>query len=533
MSSLSTESSTTAAAVEEKRKLRKHFGRFDIFFYLLCTLVGIDTIGAAAAKGAQGFTWLAFLGLFFFIPYALLTAELGSTFTEEGGPYYWARLAFGRCVGALVAVMYWISNPVWVGGTLCVTAVAAVETFFCKLDTPAKYLLSLAFIWLSVLAAVLSFRVGKWVPTLGAWARCAVLLFFSVSVVLYAVKNGVHGFAAGEFAPTYANFITLVPILIFNYVGFELPNAAGDEMRDPERDVPYTVARSAVGTILLYGVPILAVLLVLPRSQVTSLGGFLAAIKAVFTVYGGHVDAGGHATLTGAGQVLGQIGAAAVLLALLSSGTTWLMGADRALAVAAYDGAGPRLLGQFSERWGTPVLANLLSGVVSTLVMVLAFNLTAGDANKYFSAALGLAISTNMLAYLAVFPALIRLRYLYPDAKRFYRVPGGVPGVWLCGSLLTGWALLATVALVWPGFGVGWFGTGGDPNDALPAGFSHHRAEYEWTQLLPLTLMLALGFAFYRLGGRTRHQLAAAAAAPSVPVPEMREGDQPPLARNP
>src|SRR5437764_9078079 len=82
-------------AAEEKSKLQKHFGRFDLFFFLICTLVGLDTIGSVAKSGAQGFTWLAFLALVFFIPYGLLTADLGSTLPADGGPYIWTRMAFG------------------------------------------------------------------------------------------------------------------------------------------------------------------------------------------------------------------------------------------------------------------------------------------------------------------------------------------------------------------------------------------------------------------------------------------------------
>ena len=39
---------TTAMAVEEKAKLQKHFSRFDIFFFLICTLVGLDTLALDA-----------------------------------------------------------------------------------------------------------------------------------------------------------------------------------------------------------------------------------------------------------------------------------------------------------------------------------------------------------------------------------------------------------------------------------------------------------------------------------------------------
>ena len=77
---------TTATALREKSKLQRHFRRFDVFFYLICTVVTIDTIGAVASNGAQGFTWLIFLGVLFFLPYALSVAELGSAFPQEGAP---------------------------------------------------------------------------------------------------------------------------------------------------------------------------------------------------------------------------------------------------------------------------------------------------------------------------------------------------------------------------------------------------------------------------------------------------------------
>src|SRR4051812_30575578 len=144
---------TTAAALEEKAKLKKHFGRFDMLFFLICTLVGLDTLGSVASNGAQGFTWLIFLAAVFFIPYALLTAELGSTFTEEGGSYIWVKLAFGRFVGAVQSVLYWLSNPIWLGGTLTITAVTTFGSFFTPLNGVAKYLFALVFIWIAVWAA--------------------------------------------------------------------------------------------------------------------------------------------------------------------------------------------------------------------------------------------------------------------------------------------------------------------------------------------------------------------------------------------
>ena len=525
---------TTTDALQEKKKLRKHFARFDILFFLICTLVGVDTLGAVASNGPQAFTWLIFLAVFFFVPYALLTSELGAAFPEEGGPYIWTRLAWGRGVAAVNGLIYWVSNPIWVGGTLGITALTAVEEFFNNgksLPGPQLSFLGgasvpdvlfvLLFIWFTVVAAIVSFSVGKWVPTIGAFMRSVLLGFFTLTVVIYAIKHGVHDtFGGGAFLPSYAIFIAAVPVLFFNYVGFELPSAAGEEMKNPQRDVPLGVARSAVGTVVLYGVPILAILVLLPKGQITGLTGFLAAIKSVFTVYGGHIAANGTPVLTGAGKVLGYVIAIAFVLALLTSGTTWIMGADRAQAVAALDGAAPRFLGRFSARFGTPIAVNICSGIAATAVMVLAFAITGGNALKYFTVVLGLVISTTTISYIVIFPVLIKLRLSHPHVPRPYRVPGGMPMVWIVGALCTFWAILASVVLIYPGFGTNWFGQHGNPDSSLPSGFT--RSQFEISQIVPLAVLLLIGAGFYLAGARTRRH------AVEVPIAEEMGTDRTP-----
>jgi amino acid transporter len=107
----------------QRARLRRDFHRFDILFFLICTLVGLDTIGSVAANGPQGLAWMIILAVVFFVPYGLLVAELGTAFPFEGGPYVWTKLAFGRLIAGVNQVMYWISNPIWVGGTLCIIAI--------------------------------------------------------------------------------------------------------------------------------------------------------------------------------------------------------------------------------------------------------------------------------------------------------------------------------------------------------------------------------------------------------------------------
>src|SRR5436305_13357777 len=133
LDSLARPSSGAPALATEKKKLRRVFGRLDLLAYLICSLVGLDTIGAVAKQGAQGFTWLIFLAVAFFLPYGLLVAELGSAFPEEGGAYVWTRKAFGPFAAAISIFLYWVSNPIWLGGALTITAITAVSAFIVEL----------------------------------------------------------------------------------------------------------------------------------------------------------------------------------------------------------------------------------------------------------------------------------------------------------------------------------------------------------------------------------------------------------------
>jgi amino acid transporter len=504
--SLPVQAVDTAAASEERTKLRRSVGRADTAFLMLAAIIVLDTLGAVSSYGAQAFTWLIVMVIFFLVPYGLLTAELGSAFPVEGGPYVWVKLAFGRVSAAVVSVMYWVDNPIWLAGTLAITAMATFSTFFVNLSLAWEYVFGLLFVWAGIASVIMALKFGKWVATIGAVVRVVLMAFFTLTVLIYAGEHGVHGFGAGAFKPTWVIFLAAAPILIFDLEGFELPSAASEELINPRRDVPFAVLRSGIGTVLFYGLPILAILLVLPASRLSNVAGFVDALQQVFVVYGGHLTSSG-AVLTGAGKVLADIAALGVIFGLLSSGVVWLIGSDRAQAVAGFDGAAPRLLGYFSKRFGTPIAVNLLSGVVSTVVLILALTLTSGNAAKYFSVTLGLVISMVTITYVLIFPSVIKLRYKYPDIPRPYRIPGGMVGLWVVGILTTAWALFTTIAIIYPGIGTA------HPDDSLPSGFAGQRLEYTLSQVIPLVVMVLIGLLFYALGRPTRLQAAQAEAA--------------------
>jgi amino acid transporter len=495
---------TTTLALEEKSKLHKSLRRFDLLFFTVCAFVGLDTLGLVAANGPQGFTWLIVLAVLFVAPYALLMAEVGSAFTQEGGPYEWTKMAFGRLHASIAAVLYWVTNPLWVGGSLAFIATQAWNDNIFSVGSSGSvgdYLFKLLFIWFSIGVAIASLQRGKWIPNAGAFMRLFVMGFFVLTVIVYAISHGVHGFPIKELQPTGAIFLGLAPVLLFNYVGFELGNGAAEEMQNPQHDVPIAVLRSAIIGVLLYAIPIFGIILVLPPEAVTGIGGFLDAVSTTFGVYG-----------AAKGFLLGAV-TLAFVGTLLTSGAVWMIGSDRILAVAAYDGAFAPYFGRFNAKLGTPVRVNTLSGICSTLFMVIAVAAFNGGADSKFAVVLTIAISTTLISYLWIFPAALKLRYSHGHVHRPYRVPGGMKGIWIATALATGWVALGSWVAVFPGTLERLLGLSYAFKDQWGVG----RGTFEALALGTLGVVLAIALVGYALGAKTRRQIAV---LPLQPAPE-------------
>ena len=471
----------TSIALEQKSHLRRELHRLDTVLFLMSAMVVVDTVGAIAIGGEQAFTWLAVLFVTFFIPSALASAELGAAIPEEGGAYVWVRMAFGSLAGALTSLLYWAGTPMWLGGSVTVVAIAVWERFLGDLSSPGMVAFGAIFVTGATVAAVVPLRYGKWIPSSGAIGQIVLLAVFTVSAALYGMEHGVHGLALGDFSPSATVFVAVTPILLYSFVGIELPATAGEEMVDPRRDIPAAILRAGIAQAVMYGVPILTVLFVLPADRISSLHGLIDALAAVLGVYGA------------AAHGLG-IGAALLFVwVLLASGSAWIMGASRAQAAACLDGGGPALLGRVSERTGVPVLMALVSGGAALATMVIAILVTTGDGQRYFSAALTVSIALIVLAYLFIFPAFVRLRYLRPEIERPFRAPGGMAGAWIISIASTAWSLLAAVSLLWPGVGTA------NPDAALPAGFEGDRLTFELLVLSPLAVIVVACVGFFVL----------------------------------
>src|SRR6266446_10009171 len=101
-------------------------------------------------------------------------------------------------------MLYWISNPLWVGGSLAVGAIAAIKLlWFGSLnfkfggstlsDAIIEMVIALIFIWGTTWCAIMSLKFGKWLSVFGSYIKLALLALFAVLALVFIISGKSHG----------------------------------------------------------------------------------------------------------------------------------------------------------------------------------------------------------------------------------------------------------------------------------------------------------------------------------------------------
>jgi APA family basic amino acid/polyamine antiporter len=225
-------------------------------------------------------------------------AEVASRFTETGGPYLYAREAFGRFMGIQVAWLVW-----FVRLTAC-AANANLFVIYLGEFWPAATLPVNRFVILTLLVGILAainlrgVHIGAHVSTAFTVAKLASLGIVCVAGVFYLIST--HRIVPPASAPASANaWLQAIVLLIFAYGGFETALISTGEARDPRRDGPFALFVALVTCTVIYGVIQWTVVGVLPdpahsqrpladvaRIVIGQGGAAIIAVGALLSVYG-------------------------------------------------------------------------------------------------------------------------------------------------------------------------------------------------------------------------------------------------------
>jgi amino acid transporter len=482
-----------ALTQNEKSKLKRELTLLPLFGLIYFTVCG-GSFGAEpmVSLSGPGFAILLFAitPLVFSIPNMLMVREMQSMMPVEGGYYHWLKKAFGPFVGFLGGWSNWVVS--WVDVSIYPVWAAYYLGYFIPalrngvtiggVELPAwvlSWLVALVLIWGISALNVRGARVaGLFTDWLGAIMMIPLVLMSIVGIAAW-IKSGttIHlpFLATGE----AVSFKTLIPALgtgiyvaMWNFMGWELPTAAGDEVVNPKKTYPLAMVLVLVATIASYSIPTVAGLYggagengkyllwgLEASDENIGIVGDLAGPDASQTKideWTGKLNAWGveptssvgwefpdiaHAVadkLTGQtnglfARTLGALVSFAAVLSMIGLFIGNGLGGTRLPFALAEDGMMPKFMVKVHPKYGTPWVAILFCGVIFSI-----FSLQA------FETLVVIDVFLNMLVLLACFFAMWVLRFKDPDRPR-QKVPGGWFGLALITLSMTAVVILAIV----------------------------------------------------------------------------------------
>ena len=407
----------------------------DLVLFYIVAVVGMRWVAVAAAAGPSALVIWVVAGLAMFVPLALTVLELSSRYPQEGGIYVWAKQAFGDATAFVTGWTYWGSNLTYLPGLLYFVASTALYMFggrFMYLQESPLYFIAVALLGLTLAAGlnIVGLQVGKWLSNIGALATWIPMVLLIVMGLVVAARSGAATSitVASLYPETGWKEMIFWASLAFGFAGLESGSFMGEEVEDPRRTIPRAIAIAGVMIPALYILGTLAILLALPREQVTGLSGIMDALTAI----------GDRLGVSG----LAPVAAFLIVVSTLGGVGVWLAGPARLPFVAGIDHYLPRAFARLHPRYGTPYVALLLQAGVAAVCAVLG---QAGETpKKAYEILVSLGIIANFLPYLVMFAAMIRLQR-EPAGAQVMRVPGGKPVAILCGAVGFGTSAVAVV----------------------------------------------------------------------------------------
>lgn len=420
-------------------------GLFLLVMLISGAIDSVRNLPATALFGPSLIFFFIFSAIVFLIPAGLISAELSSTWTEQGGIYDWVRMAFGEKIALVAIWLQWINTMVWYPTILSFIAGVVAYMVNPELANSKLYLVSVILVVFWGLT-LLNFRgvhtSARFASICALFGMILPMILIIGLALLWLVQGrplNVH-FTLHNIFPHLGetdSWISLTAIMT-SFLGMELATVHVRNVTNAQKVFPKALMISVVLILFTMVFGSLAIAIVLPHDQINLVNGIMQAFDAFLSAY--HL------------QSLLPILTVLIFVGTLGGIINWIISPAKGLLRAAQSGYFPRYFAQENAR-GVPARMLLLQAVLVS-VMCAAFFLMPSVNGSYW---LLTALSTQlyMVMYVFMFVAAIRLRHKYPDRPRPFRIPmGKYMGMWLFGLLGVMGSLITIIVGFFPPGGI-------------------------------------------------------------------------------
>jgi amino acid transporter len=404
----------------------KVLGIFALAMINVAAVLSIRNFPSMAVYGWSCIGWYLIGTILFLIPISLAGAELATMMTDRGGGVYaWCREAFGTKGGFVAIFCEWSNNLVWFPTVLAFIASTLAFAISPELGANPVYLFTVMMIafWGTTAIAYFGEDISSKFQNYGVILGSIIPSVLIIGLGLWWLFSGgaivLPPFSPAAIVPQIdLSTLPFFATVILLFAGMEMAGFHALETRNPESDFPKAMAISAIIIFFCTVFATLAIAFVIPVEQLNLAAGVMQAIEYFFT----------------AANIPQAIAPMAVLITIggVVSLAAWLIGPAKGLGVVAEEGNLPPLFNR-TNKYGSPMAVLIIQALIGTFISLLYVFLP--SVNQAYWILSAMTVELLCIVYFLIFASLIRLRYSKPDAPRPFKIPGGIPGIWLVGGM--------------------------------------------------------------------------------------------------
>ncbi|PAB57728.1 APC family permease [Anaeromicrobium sediminis] len=340
--------------------------------------------------------WVILFDMFLAVSIALCFAEAAARFKDNGGPYIYAKEAFGNFFGYEVGIMKWFMGIIaW--GAFASFFAARLAVVFPILESPVAKT-AIILITLFGLAGVnlLGVKTSKIVNNAITLGKLIPLIFFIVvGIAMYGNLEPVTS-SATPIVPTSGDFVDAAILLFFAFTGFESIAIAAEDMENPMKNLPKAIIMVMALVSLVY-IAILAICM-------KALGPELANSATPVA------DAAGK-LIGSAGKILVMTG---TLISVAGINIAASFVTPKSGVALAQKGMLPEIFMKTNKN-GAPYAAILVSVIVAAGLAL----------TGQFATLAAIGVIVRFIQYIPTCISVLIFRHRYPDQEISFKIPFG------------------------------------------------------------------------------------------------------------
>lgn len=419
---------------------RKHkFGLFSAVLTTVCIVLETESVAPTASIGHSQYFWWAVMLVGFFVPYALISAELCTQYPSEGGIYTWIKRAFGEKWAARMTWFYWVDYPIWIASLANLITSLLMVMLGVELQMWMVLLIQIAYIVLVTLLGMMRISQSDWISNIGAVIKFVILggigLLGFYILFTKGTANPVEAWQ--DFVPLVSTDggidwmgLRFVALIIFNLLGFEVVGTFYYDMDKPRKQIPQAIIYGGILIAICYLLPSFALGVGTRFGEISTDTGLLDAWQILMT------NAGFGATIIQA--IIALVGGL-LIVTLISDISSWNFGVYSVVACAAEDEMFPKPLTKRNKE-GVPYMVGIWTAIAAIVLVLVGVLLTyvfpgmVGLSNMFW-AFFSLSLVCQLLSYMPVFAAFIKLHKEGRQKKTGYWLNVGSVMRWVMGMV--------------------------------------------------------------------------------------------------